>query len=86
MHRDARDPGKKGQLQAVRQEEEQVGGEPLLLRPAVQLRRRQARQAAQVIQASQLQSPGERLGGQIMGLIPPNIKHNYFALSKILSF
>ena len=30
---------------------------------------------------SQLQSPGVRPGGQIMGLIPPNIKHkDYFAL------
>ena len=62
MHRHPRDPGKR--YKAVRQGEEQVGGEPLLLRPAVQLRRRQARQAAQVIQASQLQSPGERPGGQ----------------------
>ena len=44
-------------------------------RPAAQLHDQQARQAAQVIQASQLQSPGDRPGGQIMGLIPPNIKH-----------
>ena len=70
----ARDPGKK--LQAVHQGEEHGDGEPLL-----------RRQAAQVIQASQLQSPGERTGGQIMGLIPPNKNHkNYSALSNFFSF
>ena len=54
-------PGEKGQLQAFHQGEKQGGGEPLLRRPAAQVHR-QTRQAAQVIQASQLQSPGERPG------------------------